>query len=251
VIAVAPLTRIAAPALIVMFAVVAYVGAASWNRSAEPGLTITVTERELPIQVTPATPGDDPGVFLQIAYEGRHDPLDARNWLPESRLREMGFALNVPAGEPRAADAYDKVPPRMAWVALEYDGPAWRDSERRRALSAEQYPRHGRFVLSRLVPVDAAADFETLQRRYPSGHLIVRALIGVVYLPAINGGPLIYGALRDIVPQTIAVPARLRGVFDKLQPHAENTEFRPRYEAEIAVGRLGLVYLRSARSIEP
>ena len=234
-----------------MFAVVAYVGAASWNRSAEPSLTITLTERELPLrQIEGASAGDDPGLQLGIVYEGRYDPLDARNWLPESRLREIGFALDIPAGEPRAADAYDKVPPRIAWVALEYDGPAWREMERRRALSAEQYPRHGRYSHSRLVPVDAAADFETLQRRYGNSHLVVRALIGVVYLPPANGGPVIYGALRDIVPNTIAVPARFRSVFDGLPPHAATAEFTPRYEAEIAVGRLGLLYLRAVRPFQ-
>jgi hypothetical protein len=80
----------------------------------------------------------------------------------------------------------------------------------------------------------------------------MRGLVGLVYLPASNGGPLLYGALRDIVPQTIAVPKRLRSVFDALPARDEvpDGEFQPRYEAEIAIGRLGLPYLHSARRIE-
>jgi hypothetical protein len=243
------MTRVAVPALIVMVAVATLVAAGTWNQSGEPKLIITLTERELPMRsVSPATPGDDPGLQLAIAYEVRPDPIDARNWLPESRLREIGFGLNVPAGAPEAADVYDKLPPRLAWAALEYDGPAWRDIERRLALRLAQDERHGLQVRSRLVPVDAAPDFDTLRARYPSGHLLVHALIGVIYVPPSNGGPLLYGVLRDIAPQTIAVPQRLRGVFDNVRAR-EGTEFGPRYEAEIAVGRLGLLYLRSARPI--
>jgi hypothetical protein len=243
------MTRVAVPALIVMGAVVGLVAAGTWNQSGDPKLIIALTERELPMRgVSPTTPGDDPGLQLGIAFEVRPDPIDARNWLRESRLREIGFPLDIPAGAPQAADVYDKLPPRLTWVVLEYDGPAWRDIERRRALTAQG--RHGPPVRSRLVPVDAAPDFDALRARYPSGHLIIHGLIGVVYLPPSQGGPLLYGALRDIVPQTIAVPKRLRGVFDTLPARQEGTEFRPRYEAEVAVGRLGLPYLRSARPIE-
>ena len=135
-------TRVAIPALIVMIAVVSLVGAAQWNRSGEPRLTVTLTERELPVIALPAPEAaEDPGVRLPITFEYRLEPLDSRNWLPESRLREIGYFFNVPVGSPDAADEYDNVPPRVAWIAFELDGPAWREIERRRGLTPEE-PRH-------------------------------------------------------------------------------------------------------------
>jgi hypothetical protein len=244
-----PVTRVAIPALIVMIAVVSLVGAAQWNRSGAPRLSITLTERELPMLGVPvSSTGEEPGVRLQVAYEYRLDPLDSRNWLPESRLREIGFPFNVPVGSPDAAGAYDHVPPRVAWVALEFDGPAWREIERRRALTPEE-TRHFPHAPSRLVPVDAAADFETLHRRYPSGHLLVRGVIALGYVGSERGGPLVYGLLREIVPTTIAVPAHLRPVFDGLPYRAPATEELPRYEAQVSIGGLGLPYLSSARTL--
>lgn len=244
--------RIAAPAVTVMIAVAAMVAAGAWNRSGDPQLAIALTERELPLTPFPAaTPGeDDPGLRLRIAWEVREDPLDTRNWLPESRLRELGFVFNTPVGAPGAADAYARVPPRLAWVAFEYDGPAWREIERRRALREELEPRHFAMMRSRLVPVDAAAQLETLRVRYPSGHLILRAVIGLTYIPPENGGPLVHGRLREAIPQTVAVPGHLREVFDSAGVRSEGGQTRPRYEAELAIGRLGLPYLRAVRAIE-
>jgi hypothetical protein len=235
--------RILFPALLVVMTVAAFIGAAGWNQSAEPHLTLVLTERELPLAHTNAAPGDDPGTRLRIAYQYRHDPLDARNWLPESRLREVGFAFNVPVGSPRAADTYDRVPPRIAWVVFEYDGPQWRDIERRRAIvESARVPAPG--LLSRLVPVDAGIDFETLQARYPAGHLILRGVIGLSYVSAAQGGPLLHGVLRGVVPAAIAVPYELRPVVEGLTPERGG---EPRYEAELALGSLGLPYIRSLR----
>ena len=243
------MTRVAVPALVVMLAVVSLVGAAQWNRSGEPRLTITLTERELPlIAVPPSATGEDPGVRLRIAFEYRLEPLDARNWLPESRLREVGYFFNVPIGSPDAADEYDNVPPRVAWIAFELDGPAWREIERRRGLTPEE-PRHFPYARPRLVPVDAAADFETLRGRYPTGHLIVRGVIRLGFVGPERGGPLVYGMLREVVPANIAVPAHLRSVFDGLPDSGPGPEVTPRYEAEVAIGSLGLPYLRSARRL--
>jgi hypothetical protein len=240
--------RVALPALIVMTAVAAFVGAAGWNASGEPRLTIKLTERELELPYRTGLPGDDPGLQLRIAYEGRHDPLDARNWLPETRLRELGFALHVPPGAPQAADAYDHVPSRLAWIALEYDGPLARAEARRRELSADPTdPRPSARLRSRLVPVDAAVEFETLRARYPSGHLIVRGVIGIVYLPPGAGGPLIYGTLRDLVPATVAVPQAFRPLLAGMTNAAASDVTEPRFAAEIAVGRLGIPYVRSVQ----
>jgi hypothetical protein len=239
--------RIAIPALTAMITVVSFVAVGAWNRSAEPRLVVTLTERELPLWWGSTRDIEHQPLRLRLLFEPRHEPLDARNWLPETKLRELGFPLTIPAGDPGAADVYDNLPSRIAWIALEYDGPAWRDIQRRRELLAEQNRYPPIAASSRLVPVDAALDFDTLRVRYPSGHLIVRGVVGVTYVPPGAGGPVLHGTLRSIVPTSLAVPAHLRGGFLNLP---ENAGARPRYEVDVAIGRLGLPYLRSVRPVE-
>jgi hypothetical protein len=247
------MTRIALPGLTTMIVVAAFVAAAGWNRSGEPRSSITLTERELSLPwMREIAPGDDPGLQLRLEMTHRSEPLDARNWLPETRLRALGFPLNIPLGDPAAEETYRDVPARLAWVALEYDGPVWRDIERRAALraGADRVGPH-----SRLVPVDAALDAATLHIKYPTGHLIVRAVIALSYVDARNGGPLVYGWVRSLVPSTVTVPKHLRSIVDDLtraEVRAERTagqevELAPRYEADLAVGRLGLPYIKELR----
>ena len=241
------MTRVALPALIVLLTVAGFVGAAAWNRSGQPPVVMVLTERELPIAHVNVAPGDEPGARLRIAYEYRPDPLDARNWVPESRLREIGFPFNVPVGSPQAPDAYDRVPPRIAWVVFEYDGPQWRDIARRRALApAPAVPVAT--MPSRLVPVDVGLDFARLRVRYPSGHLILRGVIGLSYVSASRGGPMLHGVLRNVVPSVVAVPYQFRTIVQGLIATADSGAVQPRYEVELAVGSLGLPYIRSLRT---
>jgi hypothetical protein len=240
------MTRIAAPALVVLIVVAALLGLAGWNRSGEPRLVVTLTERELPRQWWQAA-DEDPGSALQIQTEIRHDPLDSLNWLPEARLRAIGFPFSVTVGAPEAADIYARTPPRLAWVAFELDGPAWREIERRRALQRPPDQFQQRRLQSRLVPVDAGPEFDRLLAKYPSGHLILQAVIAVNFLPPSHGGPLVYGTLSQMVPSRIAVPKEMRVVLDSLAPDANANPAVSRYEAEVAIGRLGVPYLRSLR----
>jgi hypothetical protein len=108
---------------------------------------------------------------------------------------------------------------------------------------------------TRLVPVDAAPDFETLRARYPGNHLIVRAVIGLSYLGPNDRGPLLYGTVRQIVPSTVAVPRALREALGGLPPRPSpgpegpHTLAPPRYVAEIASGPLGVLYLRAIKRV--
>ncbi|HUE88868.1 MAG TPA: DUF4824 family protein [Vicinamibacterales bacterium] len=243
------MTRVLPPALLVIVTVAVFIAVAGWNQSGEPQVVLVLTERELPLVYQNAAPGDDPGARLRIAYESRHDPLDARNWLPHSRLREIGFPFNVPVGSPQAGDAYDRVPPRLAWVVFEYEGPEWRDIERRRAL-VESPRMPAAAMRSRLVPVDVGLDVDALLRRYPDGHLIQRGVIGVSYVSAEAGGPMLHGVLRDVVPSALAVPYAFRPLVAGLTPDDGRGRVEPRYEAELVLGALGLPYIRSLRLTE-
>lgn len=237
--------RIAVPAATTLITVALLVGVAGWNRSRQPRQVIVLTERELPLE-SPGSAGDNAGLRLRVAIEHRHEPLDAMNWLNDDRLRALGFMLNVPASAPEAATTYGRMPPRVGWVVLEHGGPAYRDIERRRELRSEQW-RGPRGMWSRLVPVDAGPDPDALLARYPSGHLIMPAIFGVVHVSPSSGGPHVYGMLREVVPSTIAVPHALGSVLDGLPSHASAEEQAPRYDAELAMGPLGVPYVRSIR----
>jgi hypothetical protein len=252
--------RVVVPAVLTLLVVAGFVGASGCNRSGDPRLTITLTERELALPWTTApAPEDDPGLRLEILVDRRNDPLDARNWLTEDRMRAVGFVLNVPAGAPEAEETYRRLHPRIAWVAFEYGGSTWVEIERRRALRLEKEPYRPVMEQSRLVPVDAAADFDSLRGRYPSGHLILRAVIGIGFRGPNEGGPLLYGFVRELVPTAVTVPRHLRPVLDGLtrlgatappgaQPHAP---VGPRYEADLAIGQLGIPYVRGIRRLGP
>ena len=249
--------RIGIPAATVLIVVAGIVGLAGWNRSAGPRQVIELTERELSLPF-----GYEDGfrdgapLKLQLQIEYRTDALDARNWLSEDRLRAVGFTIAVPASAPEAADTYRRVPPRVAWVALEYDGPAFQAIEQRRVLEREKNTWRGQPEPTRLVPVDAAPDFDTLRARYPSNHLIARAVITLSYLGPSDRGPLVYGTVREIVPSTVAVPRAMRDTLGGLPPRpptgpdGPHTLALPRYVAEIASGPLGVLYLRSVRRME-
>ena len=114
-----------------------------------------------------------------------------------------------------------------------YDGPAFQAIERRRALEREKNTWRGQSEPTRLVPVDAAPDFETLRARYPTNHLIVRAVIALSYLGPSERGPLIYGTVREIVPAD-----RRRAPRDAR--HAERV-------ADAAVDRSAMARTRSRR----
>ena len=116
-------------------------------------------------------------------------------------------------------------------------------------------PYRGQPEPSRLVPVDAGPDFDALRARYPSGHLIARAIVNLSYLGPNDRGPLLYGTIKEIVPSTISVPAYLRAPLMSLparassEPDGPHTLVPPRYTAEVASGPLGILYLRTVRRI--
>jgi hypothetical protein len=250
------MNRIAIPAATVLLVVVAIVGASLWNRTSAPRQVIELTERELSLPF-----GYEDGLRtgaplrLHLQFEYRGDPLESRNWLSEDRLRAIGFTIAVPATSPDAEHTYRRVPPRVGWVAFEYDGPAFQAIEQRRALERKEAMWRGPLEPTRLVPVDAGPDFATLRARYPSTHVVLRAVIGLHYLAPGDRGPLIYGTVQQIVPSTVSIPHQLREALSGLPArpavaeNGSNSHVPPRYAAEVASGPLGVLYLRAVRQI--
>jgi hypothetical protein len=251
------MTRLIAPAVVVLMVVAGLVAVATWNRTSEPWHVLTVTERELSL-VTSAglLGGDDRAPRLRLQFEQRADPLEARTWLSHDRLRLLGFALHVPPGAPEAAETYRKALPRTGWVVLEYDGPAFAAIDRTRALRREAEGWRELQEPSRLVPVDAGPDATSLRERYAAGHLVVGAVFQISYVPTEEGGPLVYGWLREVVPSTLTIPRHLRPAVEGLAPLFQRAyrggsepvgRTEPRYAADIATGPLGVPYVRALR----
>jgi hypothetical protein len=248
------MTRIAVPVLTVLLAVASLLGVAGWNRSTESQPPLTLTERELGLPWSPVNADQGLGVRLRFEFERRSEPLDARNWLPEARLRDLGFPLNVPTGDPAASAAYADVPSRVAWVVFEYNGPAFQEIERRRALRREANPFADTRPPSRLVPVEAGLDVEPLRKKYGAEHLIVRAIISLTY----TSDPLLYAWVRELVPASVTVPrsmlpllAGLQAPVIRVEPAAPQPPdtWHPRYEVDLGVGQLGIPFVKAIRRI--
>lgn len=238
--------RILLPGAVSLLGVVAFIALAGWNRSDPPLVRLTVTERELHLTNVPRANADDNrGLELRLEHARRDDPLDARNWLTDDRLRSIGLGLTVMPSAPEAEDTYTRALPRMAWVAFEYDGAAWREIERRLALTPEppRHPGEPRLGPSHLVPIDVAPDAESLAARYPTGHLILRASIKLGFLSPAQKGPLAYGWIRQVMPSTVHVPREFRDLLATLPPLSDT----PRYEVDLTVGRLGIPYITDVR----
>jgi hypothetical protein len=223
-------TLSAAAAVVVLSSAFVLVHAAR-NRSGEPEAEIVLSERELSYYGDP----DDSGVALTLRWvdpgslrystalkpEEREPPV----WLSREKLTELGFDCSL---DPSARDAYSfygKQSARTAFVALEYDGPAWQKwidlSERmtraEQALTNQPPPvYYERQQSSRLAAVDAARDAAVLRARHPdrSRVLIVPAVIRVaVSGPYASGRNAYLNGYIQEVPALIHVPRPLSDAF--------------------------------------
>lgn len=248
--------RLLLPLIALVVTVGGLLGCAAWNRG-EVRQRLTLTERELnlPWQWQNRTADDDAELRLPIGWERRDGPLDERTWLTEDKLREIGFNLSTPAGAPEADRAYRRALPRLGWVVLEYDGPAWRDIERRRRLFANVPEPRLPLEPSRLVAIDAGADRDALARRHADAPtLILPAIFQLAFLPPDTpGGPLVYGYLHSLVVNEVTVPRRLRPALADLRTPLRAREDSPpsatppRFEVDLAVGRSGFPWITDVR----
>jgi hypothetical protein len=223
------MSRLAVAAVTLVASVLAMLGAAAWNRGGESAV-VTLTERELEVWGDPAR--ENAEFRLRLIYQRRAEPLDARTWLTESKLAELGFVLAIPANAPEAERTYGRGLPRLGFVALELDGPAWQAIARQRELGKEQ--RLGARDDSRLVPIDAGPDREALGARYRGQPVIVLPAVFRVRLSHPKEGAMLWGTLDRLVTEDVYGSLRLRERLRALPPGPR------RYEADVAVGRLGV-----------
>jgi hypothetical protein len=243
------MSRLVVATVVLLITVGGLFGAAAWNRGGDVQ-SIVLTERELRLAWNGSL--DRSEIRLRLEWQPRPTAQDARLWLTDLKLREIGFTTGVPAGAPEAEMFYNRSLPRLAWVAFELNGPAWRLIERRMEMSrppdlAEPTRAHGwPRERSRLVPIDAAVTPEPLRRRYAGAPVIVMpAVIRMRYFSSEKEGPSVWGEVEALVSPEISIPARLRG---HLPPPTASDE-EPRYEVDFRVGRLGAPWVEDIRPI--
>ncbi len=227
------MSQLVVAALLVLLAAGGLLGGAAWNRT---GTTqrVTLSERELEPVWPPREGSASSAARLALRWQPRDDPQDARLWLGDGTLRELGFTLGLPAGASGAELFYTRSLPRTAWVAFEFNGPAWRLIEQRRPMMGGAEAND-----SRLVPVAAGLDPVELRRRFETQPIVVLpAVIGLRYERHPTRGPSVWAGIERIDLPDITVPPRLR---ERLR-----TGEHAGYELVLAVGRLGNVWLEES-----
>jgi len=216
------------------------------NRYGPVETEISLTERELALSYR--SNDDDSGVAFDLRWL---DPSWALSgwerrvvWLDQKNLHEIGFDTSVAPSSDKAADFYQRQRARRAFVALEYDGPAWRkhveeavrENLERAGLSQINGPPHVHDQESHLVAVDASADAATLRARHPDRNavIIIPAVVRIAVDPfvAANGGKpsrpaLLSGFVRE-VPTSIHVSRPFSDAFRRLPADRSSVKYRVR-----------------------
>lgn len=203
---------VVAAAVVIAANVVALVSAAR-NRAAGPDAVIELTERELRLEYKSE---ENSANSVRLSY-GPNYPHPS-DWLDKNQLAELGFSRTAP----------DRQLPRHAYVAFEYDGPAW---QKWIAGTARTDPVAA--GAPHLFPIDTARTGGELRRRNPDR-------FHVLILPcAIDA----HGYIRQVLPGSISVPPRFQAVFSAVKSRVD----RPRYALKLAVGRNYEPYVIGAR----
>ena len=224
------------------------------NRTGPVEADITLTERELPVSSLPNN--RDSIVTLDLRWldppwtsHGWVGRQQVGSWLDQKTLQELGFDTSVAPSDKTAANFYARQRARRAFVALEYEGLAWRklleqaDREKREnaGLSQSSVPPYLHESETHLVAIDAASDAERLRNRHLDRNsvIIVPAVVRIaVFHPANPGEPprpaLLSGLVQEI-PTSIHVP----------RPFSDSWRGRDRRNLKYRV------HLRYGTSLEP
>jgi len=207
-----------AGALMLVTNAIALLGVAR-NRTAPPLETVQLTERELPRE---AVDKENSGVSLRFQWE-RYSVghTDQYGWLDRSKLEELGFDCQAVLRDP-------KHPPleRPAFLALEYNGPAWEERLKAMENQPNDVRRYTSPLNSRLFIVNAAKRPEALFEKYRDRerYVIVRGLIHVAVFnwdPATRkpGPDRLQGSVSRLLPESIHVPPSLSAGLASLGPN--------------------------------
>lgn len=208
------------------------------NRAGEPDATVMLTERELGIE---GTSDRDSARKLRLT-PGIERPFwvgsGETDWLTPAKLATLGFACRAPTNRLTPTTESCGLP-RRAFVAYEYNGPAWQrvvaslQRERdapwqtgpsgtpRATGSAGSFDYQIRYG-SRLFSLDASTDSIALRRAYPDRrrYVILPAMVRAwVKIDQQNqsAAPVVTGTIAPLTT-TLMAPARFRDLLLTLGP---------------------------------
>ena len=254
---------------------------AGQNRRGEPDAALELTERELTVRWGDE---DNSGVSLDIVYRLPNPACDRLapvkpdsvcEWFNRNRLAAAGFDVARPLDDSAAVASYRKTLPRLVWVVLEYDGPAWAawlarekaeaDSARRAAAPAPrekgtdrdyEWNRYQSDLRagSRLFVVEVGRDPAALRERFPdrSRYIITRSTVYLDYVDAdrdtagrITRRAYLSGSVRQLRPGRLHVPRQHRAVLDSIRATPGRKRYDlpaastplPRYRVTVVYGR--------------
>ncbi len=224
-------------ALIVISNAFVLIGVRS-NRTGAAVQAIELTENELSLQ---SQPEDNSGIGLRITWLPRRGSAHETP-LGREKLQELGFDCADPSG----SDESERwLPPRQAFVAFEYQGPARARWMKERATKAGLDPADPTTIPDPRAPVfenwtglfcvDAARDPDTLLRRYPDRerYLIVRAVISAALTADRTTLRTWEGWVSEILPAEIHVPLPFARLLGGLGP---KTGQQPRFKVRLLYG---------------
>lgn len=249
-------------------------GGVAYNRSGEPDVVMTMTERELPLASEYGFQ-ENSGVSLRInsshAFYWGHKANDYEEfaWLDSKKLESLGFSFSEPVNSEEKEDDYDRRMPRQTFAVLEFDGPSWVAWNKRleeELVFLEQEDKEGKKTTqeiktarentkrelstgSRLFIIDAGNDPALLRNQYAdrSHYIIIPATVRVFYYGRYNAPDEKKSSTRGYISlliDEINVPNNFHKQFDKRQP--QNTagskppfvfESGSRYEVSLRIGK--------------
>lgn len=221
---------------------------ALYNRLGPPDADITMTQLE--VRYFPVSANDeDSGVTLTLVWT---DPAalpwpnlsDFPDWVGRPLLQKLGFDCSLDPSAPGADRFYQRQRPRQGYVALEFNGPAWRFWREAYLRSIdEQNAKHPPHPVtdqdpprSHLMAIDADSDRRALRARHPDrGIIVLPAVISIVSQPY-SKWPLI--ARIDEIPTSIHVPRPFSARFTALSQGKTRYLFDRSYRVSLRFGAL-------------
>ncbi len=236
------------------------------NRSGPVESDITLTERELPLSYNPSD--DDSGVSLSLRWTDPAWALLARErsalWLNQEVLQDLGFDTSMDPSDTKADEFYRRQRSRRAFIALEYDGPAWRkhleDVERedrdRAEVNKSNVPADVHQPDTHLIAIDADSDAAQLRARHPDRNsvIVTPAVVRITVRPLVSANqrssiPTVLSGLIQEVPVSIHVPRPFSDGFRRMQKDGRGLKYRVhvRYGASFEPWIVGVEFPSAAR----
>jgi hypothetical protein len=207
------------------------------NRNELRGGKLELTERELHLEPIGV---DSTATMLRLNWsvlksgEKEYGPAV---WLDAAKLAELGYDCALPLSSPSARRHYSSLPSRLVFLALEYEGEAWRNAS---AKGKEK---------TRLFVVDAALDASRLRERHqdPQRLIVCRGLVRLAFRDrdtrdgAALSTPRLEGWIEGLRPESVFVPLPqnrvLRGLSSEGSEGPGNSVPRePRFAARVCWG---------------